>query len=187
MKRIVYIIILLTIFQACSSDNKAKKDTYLESVKEVSTATADSISSNILFKERIIEKNDQISYQKIQQIVEISRLLNDEIIPLDVKENSLNLAKSLYKNKDKRLIEKELQSINSQKSDSVRVKNLKIIKTKTLDPFTQQTSYSFDIITYKNSQESILQKNAVIEFKNIQTEIEGKNYYSIKSKIIELY
>jgi PBP1b-binding outer membrane lipoprotein LpoB len=186
MKKIIYIILFLTIFQACS-DSKVKSYKK-DSVKEaVPTATTDNLKTEPLFEENLILKSDQISFQKIQQIVEISKIINDSTVDEALKNNSLNLAKKLYKNKEKQLIINELQQIDSQESDSIFVKNLKIIKTQTLDLFTQQTSYSFDIISYKDLKESIFQKKVVIEFKNIETDIEGKTYYSIKSKIVKLY
>ena len=190
MKNILYILFSFALLYGCSNGGtKSHKEKLVpETKKEAGSAQVIGSDNIEIFGTEIQESNAKLSFQKIAQIIEIAVLSENKDIAKEIRDNSLKLAENLYKDKKIQLIKKELSALNLPKCDSVRVFHFKGDTPQTTDLFTQQINFVFDIYTYNNNGvKSIIKgKQASLEFKNNKTEIEGKTYYSISSKIIKI-
>ncbi len=189
MKNILYILFSFALLYGCSNGAKKshKEELIPETKKDAGSAQVMESDSIEIFGTEIQESNAKLSFQKIAQIIEIAVLSENKDIAKEIRDNSLKLAKSLYKDKSLQLIKEELAALNLPKCDSVRVSNFKGSTPQTTNVFTQQINFVFDIYTYNNGIESKIKgKHASLEFKNNKTKIEGKTYYSISSKILKI-
>ncbi len=189
MKNILYILFSFALLYGCSNGaKKSHKEALVSEATKDTDSTKDIGLDDIeIFGTEIQGSNTKLSFQKIAQIVEIAVLYENKNIAQEIRDNSLKLAKSLYKDKSTQIIKEELSALNLPKCDSVHVFSFKGSIPQTIDLFTQRINFGFDIHTYNNGVKSIIKgKQASLEFKNNKTEIEGKTYYSISSKIIKI-
>ena len=177
MKKIVYIAFLILFLSSCSN-NKTHKN---EKRKD-----ADNRNVISVFGSEKVVSNESLSHQKIKQIIEIANLLQQDI-EKDLMKNSLQLAERLYKNKDTQDIQRELLSLKLPLNDSLVVHSYKPISNISINALNHKIEYTFLIDTYSKGKKTTHNKTAIIEFSNIENELEGKFYYSIGSKIIAIY
>jgi len=192
MKKVLYITVFLLFVTACSNNKSAKEvPTYqtapkLEEVKKMS----DSLEVKPNFKYTgggTVFKNDKLAAQKIQQIIDIALLLKQDSTAVELKKNALSLAMLLYKNKDIAAVEEELARFDLPQCDSIIIKSVTLKGVDKVNGFVKGTTYYFDLNIYrKGTIASIQKKKAVLVFENIKTQLEGKEYFSIQSKILAI-
>ncbi len=129
----------------------------------------------------------EISKQKLQQLFEISLLLDNPDTKEDMKNYAQKHAERLFirsKNVD---IDKEIQQLNFAGADSIVINKITLLNMKEVDEFRQFGKYKLQIIPYKNGKkQASVYKIAELYFEIEDLIIDDKNYKTIKGKILKI-
>ena len=129
----------------------------------------------------------EISKQKLQQLFEISLLLDNPDTKEDMKNYAQKHAERLFIKSKNINIRDEINKIHFNQSDSIVISNITLLNMKEVDEFRQFGKYKLQIISYKNGKkQETINKNAKIFFEIENLNIDGKIYQTIKGKILKI-
>jgi hypothetical protein len=129
----------------------------------------------------------EISKQKLQQLFEISLLLDNPDTKEDMKKYAQKHAERLFIRSKNVNISKQIQQLNFADADSIIINKITLLNMKEVDEFRQFGKYNLQIIPYKNGKkQETINKKAKIFFEIENLNIDGKIYQTIKGKILKI-
>lgn len=193
MKKIIYILFILSFVFGCSKQDNAVKSLPVEEMKVLKS---EKINDTLNFKSDIVNievkkinnnnfNHKSISSQKIQQVFDIALLIQKENIDFDLKNHALDYAEKLFVGKnDKQWLKDELNSLNLKNVDSIQVKDLIHLNSKNITESKQTTVLKFNLYLFKNGKTSILKKTAKLQIIKEETILNGQSYFNYKTKVM---
>lgn len=197
MKKIIYILFILSFVFGCSKQDNAVKSLPVEEMKVLKS---EKINDTLNFKNpsdivnievKEISNNNfnhkSISSQKIQQVFDIALLIQKENIDFDLKNHALDYAEKLFVGKnDKQWLKEELNSLNLKNADSIQVKDLIHLNSKNITESKQNTVLKFNLYLFKDGKTSILKKTAKLQIIKEETILNGQSYFNYKTKVMKV-
>ena len=139
-------------------------------------------------KEGITEDSfKEISKQKLQQLFEISLLLDNPDTKEDMKKYAQKHAERLFIRSKNVNISKQIQQLNFAGADSIVINKITLLNMTEVDEFRQFGKYKLEIIPYKNGKkQASVFKTAETYFEIESLLIDNKSYQTIKGKILKI-
>ncbi len=166
--------------------NKIRVENYDKKVNRETTTKKEVSNESV---SRTISDNSftEISQQKLQQLFDISLLLDSKSTKDDMKDYARKHAKRLFIASRKVNIADQINSLHFPNADSLRITHIKLINMTEIDEARQLGRYKLLITPYKNGEKHMaVKKTAEIYFEIEELKIDDKVYRTIKGKIMKI-
>ena len=130
---------------------------------------------------------NEIAKQKLQQLFDISLLLDAPSTKQDMKDYAQKHAKRLFIPSKKINITAEIKKLHFAHADSIHIAKMKLINLTEIDEYRQVSEYQLQIVPYKNGiKQKAIRKKAKLYFEIIDLDINGVIRQTIKGKIMKI-
>ncbi len=215
MKQLLYIIIAFGLLWSCSQPKRKAIPKTQKTVAEPK-AELKSNKDKKVFKKEVVTTNDasfeteeileetpvttekialtdvlktafaESVQQKVQQVYDIATLYVQDSISQEEKTYALSSIKHFYQPKKEPLTTK-ITALNTEKSDSIVVSKIVLIKLKTIEKNLRKGLYKATIIAYKNGKKvNEKSKKVAVLLELITLYIDKQTYTTIDSKLLDI-